>query len=87
MIKIFDRYGPITIFLFALTPLPDDLSDMEIELSGISKLEIAHLAEIILGAPASPDLMTLVMSRSEGNPYFSQQIIRYLQEEQPCASP
>ena len=25
MIKIFDHYGPITIFLFALTPLPDDL--------------------------------------------------------------
>jgi membrane protein DedA with SNARE-associated domain len=25
MIKIFDYYGPITIFLFALTPLPDDL--------------------------------------------------------------
>jgi membrane protein YqaA with SNARE-associated domain len=25
MIRIFDRYGPITIFLFALTPLPDDL--------------------------------------------------------------
>ncbi len=25
MVKVFDRYGPITIFLFALTPLPDDL--------------------------------------------------------------
>ncbi len=25
MVKIFDRHGPITIFLFALTPLPDDL--------------------------------------------------------------
>ena len=25
MLKIFNRYGPITIFLFALTPLPDDL--------------------------------------------------------------
>ena len=25
MIRIFDHYGPITIFLFALTPLPDDL--------------------------------------------------------------
>lgn len=25
MIRIFERYGPITIFLFALTPLPDDL--------------------------------------------------------------
>jgi len=24
-IKIFDRYGPIAVFLFALTPLPDDL--------------------------------------------------------------
>jgi len=25
IVKIFDRYGPIVIFLFALTPLPDDL--------------------------------------------------------------
>ncbi len=25
MVKVFDRYGPVTIFLFALTPLPDDL--------------------------------------------------------------
>ncbi|MCZ2808120.1 MAG: VTT domain-containing protein [Candidatus Bathyarchaeota archaeon] len=25
MVKIFDRYGPVSIFLFALTPLPDDL--------------------------------------------------------------
>ncbi|MFC1486680.1 YqaA family protein [Thermoproteota archaeon] len=25
MVKIFDSYGPVAIFLFALTPLPDDL--------------------------------------------------------------
>ncbi len=25
MVRVFDRYGPIVIFLFALTPLPDDL--------------------------------------------------------------
>ena len=25
MVKVFDRYGPVAIFLFALTPLPDDL--------------------------------------------------------------
>jgi membrane protein YqaA with SNARE-associated domain len=25
MVKIFDKYGPVAIFLFALTPLPDDL--------------------------------------------------------------
>lgn len=25
MVKLFDKYGPATIFIFALTPLPDDL--------------------------------------------------------------
>jgi len=25
MVKVFDRFGPVAIFLFALTPLPDDL--------------------------------------------------------------
>jgi len=25
MVKLFDRYGPVAIFFFALTPLPDDL--------------------------------------------------------------
>jgi len=25
LVKVFDRYGPIAIFVFALTPLPDDL--------------------------------------------------------------
>jgi len=25
LLKIFDKYGPLVIFLFALTPLPDDL--------------------------------------------------------------
>jgi len=25
MMRVFNRYGPVTIFLFALTPLPDDL--------------------------------------------------------------
>ena len=25
LVKIFDRYGPLVIFLFAVTPLPDDL--------------------------------------------------------------
>jgi membrane protein DedA with SNARE-associated domain len=25
MVKVFDRFGPVTIFIFALTPLPDDL--------------------------------------------------------------
>jgi tetratricopeptide (TPR) repeat protein len=58
-----------------------DLLDSEIELGGVSTRDIAHLAEIVLGGPASPDLVELIVSRSEGNPYFAEQIIRYLQEE------
>jgi membrane protein DedA with SNARE-associated domain len=25
LVRVFDRYGPLAIFVFALTPLPDDL--------------------------------------------------------------
>ena len=25
LVKLFDRYGPLAIFMFALTPLPDDV--------------------------------------------------------------
>lgn len=61
--------------------LSGDLIDGEIELKGISPAELYRLAEILLGGPASPDLLNLTMSRSEGNPYFAEQIIRYLREE------
>ncbi len=61
---------------------PDvDLVDAEIELTGVSSDDLSHLAEIVLGGPASPDLVELTITRSEGNPYFAEQIIRYLQEE------
>ena len=59
----------------------DNLADTEIELGGISHSDLSHLAEILLGGIASPALLELVLSRSEGNPYFAEQVIRYLQEE------
>ncbi len=61
--------------------MQDDLSDSEIELHGISASELSRLAENLLGATTSPGLLKLVLSRSEGNPYFAEQVIRYLQEE------
>jgi class 3 adenylate cyclase/tetratricopeptide (TPR) repeat protein len=61
--------------------MQDDLSDSEIELRGISGPELSRLAETLLGGAASPGLLKLVLSRSEGNPYFAEQVIRYLQEE------
>jgi predicted ATPase len=59
----------------------DNLIDHEIELGGVSNKDVTHLAEIVLGGSASPELVELLIERSEGNPYFAEQIIRYLQEE------
>jgi predicted ATPase len=59
----------------------DDLLDQEIELGGVSNKDVARLAETVLGGPAAPELVELLISRSEGNPYFTEQIIRYLQEQ------
>lgn len=58
-----------------------NLVDDEISLTSISAEETARLVEILLGGAAAPDLIALVMDRSEGNPYFAEQIVRYLQEE------
>jgi predicted ATPase/class 3 adenylate cyclase len=59
----------------------DDLADTTIKLTGITLADVSRLAETLLGGPASRELVTLVMARSEGNPYFAEQVIRYLQEE------
>jgi class 3 adenylate cyclase/tetratricopeptide (TPR) repeat protein len=61
--------------------LEQDLIDARIDLRGLGHEEIAQLAETMLGGRAAPDLVTLLLKRSEGNAYFVEQIIRYLQEE------
>ena len=58
-----------------------DLIDGQIDLRGLSHAALARLIETLLGGEAAPELVSLVMDRSEGNPYFAEQIIRYLQEE------
>ena len=42
---------------------------------------VARLLENLLGGKVAPELVSLVMERSDGNPYFGEQIIRYLQDE------
>jgi predicted ATPase len=59
----------------------NSLVDEEINLDRISAEALTHLVEILLGGTASSDLISLVMNRSEGNPYFAEQIVRYMQEE------
>ncbi len=55
--------------------------DEQLHLSGLPREAVARLVEILLGGVPALDLVNLVMDRSEGNPYFVEQIIRYLQDE------
>lgn len=61
--------------------LEGDLVDRQMKLGGLAREAVARLVEVLLGGVPSLDLVNLVMNRSEGNPYFIEQIIRYLQEE------
>ncbi|MCI0554653.1 MAG: tetratricopeptide repeat protein, partial [Anaerolineae bacterium] len=59
----------------------NDLIDARVELKGLPLEAVARLTEILLGGVPAVELVKLVMERSEGNPYFVEQIIHYLQEE------
>jgi predicted ATPase/class 3 adenylate cyclase len=52
----------------------------EIQLERLPSEGLSRLAEGILEGPASPSLTTLLERRSEGNPFFAEQILRYLAE-------
>lgn len=54
----------------------------EINLGGIPKGDLTLLAEAQLGGPISPELAGLLAERAEGNPFFAEQILHYLQEEE-----
>jgi predicted ATPase len=61
--------------------LDASISDESLELGALSTQALSSLAEIYLGEVPSPELVRLLEERSEGNPYFAEQILVYLQEE------
>jgi class 3 adenylate cyclase/tetratricopeptide (TPR) repeat protein len=61
--------------------LAPEMIDARISLRGLSQESVGHLAETMLGGAAAPGLVARLWKRSEGNPYFVEQIIRYLLEE------
>jgi len=81
-----DEY-PVAIFVTSrphavvLDSLDSSIIDSRIDLSGLPVEAVGRYVETLLGGSASQRLISLVMKRSEGNPYFVEQIIRYLQEE------
>ena len=50
-------------------------------LAHLSTADLGHLAESLLAGPIAPNLLTLLEVRAEGNPFFAEQIVHYLQEE------
>jgi class 3 adenylate cyclase/tetratricopeptide (TPR) repeat protein len=61
--------------------LGDDIAFMEINLDQMSSTDQATLASEHLGSPIGSDLLKLLIVRAEGNPFFAEQILRYLQEQ------
>jgi predicted ATPase/class 3 adenylate cyclase len=53
----------------------------EIDLNQLTKTDLLHLTENLLGGVVAPSLLEILEGRAEGNPFFVEQIIRYLQEE------
>lgn len=58
----------------------DGVAYQEMNLSALSPTDLAAFAQAYLGAPPAKDLLALLVERSEGNPFFAEQILRYLRE-------
>lgn len=62
------------------TPLFEHLPYERLELGPINSAEMHLLAQRLLGGPPDERLARLVVARSEGNPFFAEQILLYLSE-------
>lgn len=61
-------------------PLAEDDRCLEIDLAQLPRDSLRELAQEMLGGVVSEPLLDLVVIRAEGNPFFAEQILRYLQE-------
>ncbi len=59
----------------------DELNAQEIILTALQPTDLGELALEVLGAPAAPPLVNLLVERSDGNPFFAEQILLYLRDE------
>jgi predicted ATPase/class 3 adenylate cyclase/Tfp pilus assembly protein PilF len=66
--------------------LGEGLAYQEVDLAQLSRDGLARLVEAQLGGTAAPALLELLAERADGNPFFAEQIVRYLQEGDFLAS-
>jgi len=62
--------------------LEENFVDHDIDLNALPHAAISQMAAEILGQSADPALVKLIDERAEGNPFFAEQILRYLQAEE-----
>ncbi len=65
----------------AALPLDRSLCEQQLDLDRLSNSALAQLAQSILGSLPAVDLLELLEERADGNPFFAEQILRYLREE------
>ena len=58
----------------------ENLPSEEIDLLELSDDDLLPLAKTLLGGAVSPSLMEILEERTEGNPFYIEQIIRFLQD-------
>jgi predicted ATPase len=80
------RY-PLAIMITARTEQPDPILDdtslyQNMELGLLSATSLRTLAGAILQGTVGPSLQKLLVERTDGNPFFAEQIVRYLQEQE-----
>ena len=61
--------------------LMDEVSMYGIKLGRLSSASIARLAESMVDHPVADSLLALLDTRAEGNPFFAEQVLRYLSEQ------
>ena len=66
-------------------PLAEGDQCLEIDLAQLSREALADLAQELLSGQVSEPLLELIVDRAEGNPFFAEQILRYLQESDVLA--
>ena len=78
--------APLAILLVSREPLSLDgyaaaLPRQALHLSPLSSNELAMLAQGQLGVQAAPALVTALQARTEGNPFFAEQLLHHLREQ------
>ena len=62
--------------------LPTDISQSTVDLTALDPAAITAVAAELLGGPLAPSLAEELTRRADGNPFFAEQIVLYLREQQ-----